>query len=248
MASSFLQLGQAAPLHILLDERAFLVVNKPAGQLVHGYTKGLPQTLNDQIKDHIRQESGKTGNVFLGSPHRIDRPVSGIVLFAKTSKAAGRFGLQFESRSVEKSYLAVVEGVIKEDRGTMVDRLPEVRDDRSQAEAVESDPIDQDCHLDFAVLARHENTSLIRIELGTGRRHQIRRQLAIRGHAIVGDSQYGATTFIPKTSEIDARFRPIALHAFELAFDHPKEMHRITTRAPLPEYWTTLGFELSKLL
>jgi len=247
MAFEFLKLGDAAHLHILLEERAFLVVNKPAGQLVHGYTKGLPQTLNDQIKDHIRQQTAKTGNVFLGSPHRIDRCVSGIVLFAKTSKAAGRFGEQFETHKVEKSYLAVVEGIIKEDSGTMVDRLPEVHDDHARADHAESDSANQDCHLEYEVIAQNSHSSLVKITLGTGRRHQIRRQLAIRGHAIVGDVQYGAKTFVDGTAELDARFRPIALHAWQLAFNHPKEMHRITVRAPLPAYWNTLGFDTSDL-
>jgi 23S rRNA pseudouridine1911/1915/1917 synthase len=219
----FLTLGLQPALEILYQDKALLAVNKPAGQLFHGYTKGLPSPLVDQIKAEVQP--------YVGVVHRLDRPVSGLVVFARNSKVAGRLGEQFQKRRLDKIYLALVIGVPDADHAVLEDILeaPPSTDRPSKGP--------QACSLTYVKLMTKDGLSLLAIKLGTGRRHQIRMQLSRRGWPIVGDGEYGATYRLAGTEGLDARFCPLALHATRLSFWHPITQQRLVIEAPLPWYW-----------
>ncbi|HYX33273.1 MAG TPA: RluA family pseudouridine synthase [Oligoflexus sp.] len=219
----FLALGRQPVLEILYQDKALLAVNKPAGQLFHGYTKGLPAPLVDQIKSEIQP--------YVGVVHRLDRPVSGVALFARNSKVAGRLGEQFQQRSLDKIYLTLVEGEPDADHAVLEDILeaPPSTDRPSKGP--------QACLLSYVKLKTHEGWSLLAIKLGTGRRHQIRMQLSRRGWPIVGDRDYGAQRMLAGTEALDARFSPLALHAARLKLQHPMTQAELIIQAPLPWYW-----------
>lgn len=219
----FLALGLQPDLEILYQDKALLAVNKPAGLLFHGYTKGLPMPLVDQIKAEVQP--------YVGVVHRLDRPVSGVALFARNSKVAGRLGEQFQERSLDKMYLALVEGEPAADRAVLEDILeaPPSSDRPSKGP--------QACHLTYVKLKTEDGLSLLAIKLGTGRRHQIRMQLSRRGWPILGDKEYGAQRMITGTESLDPRFCPLALHAERLKFMHPITQEELLIQAPLPWYW-----------
>jgi len=219
----FLALGLQPVLEILYQDKALLAVNKPAGQLFHGYTKGLPSPLVDQIKAEVQP--------YVGVVHRLDRPVSGLVLLARNSKVAGRLGEQFQARSLDKIYLALVIGEPDTDYAVLEDILeaPPSTDRPSKGP--------QACSLTYVKLMSHDGLSLLAIKLGTGRRHQIRMQLSRRGWPIVGDREYGATRMISGTEGLDVRFCPLALHAARLKLQHPITQEELVIEAPLPWYW-----------
>jgi 23S rRNA pseudouridine1911/1915/1917 synthase len=221
--NSFLSLGLQPVLDILYQDRALLAVNKPAGLLFHGYTKGLPMPLVDQIKAEVQP--------YVGVVHRLDRPVSGVALFARNSKVAGRLGEQFQQRSLDKIYLALVEGEPEAEAAVLEDILeaPPSTDRPSKGP--------QACLLTYVKLKSEGGLTLLAIQLGTGRRHQIRMQLSRRGWPIVGDQEYGAKTMLPGTETLDRRFSPLALHAARLRFEHPMTQESLLIRAPLPWYW-----------
>jgi len=232
-------------LEILLDDGPLIALNKPAGLL----TQGVPHaqlTLEGQVKAELKTRLGKPGNVYLGVPHRLDRPVSGVVVFAKNSKAAARLAEQFRERMVRKTYLAVVEGVPVPDEGLLEDWL--LKD--AVAAHVTVVPAGTEgakrASLAYRVLAVHQGRSLVQIELQTGRMHQIRVQFASRGWPIVGDRQY-ATNQIPTAGETDElRLAQIALHAWRLELKHPIRYDDIRIEAPLPPHWDPYGFALPK--
>jgi 23S rRNA pseudouridine1911/1915/1917 synthase len=219
----FLALGQQPDLEILYQDKALLAVNKPAGLLFHGYTKSLPLPLVDQIKAEVQP--------YVGVVHRLDRPVSGVALFARNSKVAGRLGEQFQARSLDKIYLALVEGEPEVERAVLEDILeaPPSTDRPSKGP--------QACHLTYVILKSEHGLSLLAIKLGTGRRHQIRMQLSRRGWPIVGDREYGARIMLPGTEDLDPRFCPLALHAARLKITHPQTEKELVIQAPLPWYW-----------
>jgi 23S rRNA pseudouridine1911/1915/1917 synthase len=219
----FLALGLQPELEILYQDKALLAVNKPAGLLFHGYTKGLPMPLVDQIKTELQP--------YVGVVHRLDRPVSGVALFARNSKWAGRLSEQFQERSLDKIYLTLVEGEPEAEKAVLEDILeaPPSTDRSSKGP--------QACHLTYVKLKSDRGLSLLAIKLGTGRRHQIRMQLSRRGWPIVGDQEYGASSTIPGTEALDPRFRPLALHAARLKLQHPQTYEELIISAPLPWYW-----------
>jgi len=219
----FLALGQQPDLEILYQDKAILAVNKPAGLLFHGYTKGLPLPLVDQIKVEVQP--------YVGVVHRLDRPVSGVALFARNSKIAGRLGAQFQERSLDKIYLALVEGEPEADSAVLNDIL----EAPPSTDRVSKGP--QACHLKYLKLKSEGGLSLLAIKLGTGRRHQIRMQLSRRGWPILGDHEYGAQHMIPGTESLDPRFCPLALHAARLKITHPQTEKELVIQAPLPWYW-----------
>ncbi len=232
-------------LDILLDDGPLIALNKPAGLLTQGVPQGQP-TLESFVKEYLKAKMGKSGNVYLGVPHRLDRPVSGIVIFAKNSKAAARLAEQFRERSVRKSYLAVVENVPNPTEGRLVDWL--LKDAEAANVSVVSPAFEnsKQAILDYEVIAVKNHRALVQIELQTGRMHQIRVQFASRGCPIVGDRQYGATLTPEESANYHRYTTPIALHAWRLHLKHPVRYDAIQLEAPLPADWPRFGFVLPK--
>ena len=229
-----------ATLDILYDDGPVLVINKPAGVLTQA-PAGI-DSLEVRLKEFYRQREGKPAdaNIYLGLPHRLDRPVSGAIVFARHVRAAQRLSTQFENRTVSKSYWAFVEGAVTPDEGTWSDYLHK-RHGMAQAEVVDaSHPAAKHAVLHYRVLWRGPQGTWLEIELETGRTHQIRVQAASRGHAVVGDSQYGSATPFGDPS-LDYRDWPIALHARHLSFRHPMKDESVEVVAPLPQDWESLG-------
>jgi 23S rRNA pseudouridine1911/1915/1917 synthase len=215
-------------IHVLHEDNHCLVVAKPAGLLTMGDATG-DVTLLDQAKDYLRRAYHKPGEVFLGVVHRLDRPVSGVVLFARTSKAAARLSAQFREHRVEKRYLALVTGQVQPPEGTLVQRL--LKDAATNTVRVVSAKTmgGQDCELGYRLIRRQGETSLLEIAPRTGRGHQIRVQLAHQGWPIVGDRKYG--------SPVPFHTGQIALHAHALTFEHPTQRVPITVTTPPPSTW-----------
>ena len=214
-------------LHVLFEDNHCLAVDKPAGLLTMGDRTGEP-TLVEAARQYLKQKYHKPGNVFVGVVHRLDRPVSGVVLFARTSKAASRLSEQFRVRSVDKSYLAAVEGRVSPLEGILEDRLAKDRV-RNVVSVVDDDDDDgQDCVLAYRRLRKLGRLTLLEIRPTTGRSHQIRVQLAARGWPIAGDRKYGSKI------NVDGF---IGLHASTLIFQHPVSQQTVTVSADLPASW-----------
>jgi 23S rRNA pseudouridine1911/1915/1917 synthase len=227
-------------LDVLYDDGPVLVLNKPAGLLTQA-PRGI-DSLEVQVREFFREREGKPAdaNIYVGLPHRLDRPVSGAVVFARHLRAAQRLSAQFANRTVTKSYWAFVEGEVAPDEGTWTDFLHK-RHGMAQAEVVdEAHPAAKHAVLHYRVMWRGPTGTWLEIELETGRTHQIRVQAASRGHAVVGDSQYGSATAFGD-AELELRERPIALHARQLGFRHPMKEETVAIVAPLPGSWGTLG-------
>jgi len=222
---------------LLYEQGPCLVVVKPGGLLTQA-PPGI-DSLETRIKEFIKRRDRKPGKVYLGIAHRLDRPVSGVMVFTKHVRAARRIAEQFEGRTVEKHYLAAVEGHVTPDRGTWTDYIRKIPG-RAESEIVEREHAEgRIAVLHYRVLARAEHQSFLDIQLETGRTHQIRLQAASRSHPVLGDEQYGSTTaFGPQTE--DPRARWIALHAHRLRFRHPMTREIVLQSAPLPDAWRQL--------
>ncbi|MDQ3331775.1 MAG: RNA pseudouridine synthase, partial [Planctomycetota bacterium] len=231
---------------ILCEDGPILAVNKPAGLLTQGVPEGLP-TLESQIRAYVKEKYAKPGNVYLGIPHRLDRPTSGVIVFARNSKAAARLAEQFHDRRVKKEYLAVVEGTPSESEGLLKDWL--LKDAaKSHVECVpEGTASAKEASLRYEVLERQEGRALLRLQPLTGRMHQIRVQLASRGWPVLGDVQYGSTAEAPFV-DADKAGDVIALHAHRLTIFHPVRYDELTITAPVPESWETLGFDRTRAI
>jgi 23S rRNA pseudouridine1911/1915/1917 synthase len=206
-----------SPLSVVYEDNHCLAVVKPAGVLTAGDRTG-DVSLVDCVRDYLRIKYKKPGNVFVGVVHRLDRPVAGIVLFARTSKAAARLAEQFRTGRVEKVYQALVEGRVAVREGLLVDRLLKDHKTNVVRRSCGGDPRARESRLSFRRLSSTHSTTLLEIRPTTGRSHQIRVQLAAAGHPIVGDRKYGS-----KRPFEDG----IALRAVRLTFEHP------TTRLPV---------------
>lgn len=230
------------PFTILFEDSACLVVSKPAGLLTQA-PLGI-DSLEVQVKRYLKERDAEEGDVYLGVPHRIDRPVSGVLVLAKNRRAARRISEQFERRLVEKTYWALVEGNVQPDEGTWTDHLKKVYGKPRSQVVDASDPLGQIAVLHYKVLEHTslagEPESLLEITLETGRTHQIRIQCASRGHILLGDELYGSQRPFGPPSD-DERMRFIALHARSLKFRHPVTKEMIVAVAPLPEYWREAG-------
>lgn len=180
------------------------------------------------IKKYLKEKYNKPGNVYLGLVHRLDRPVSGIMVFAKTSKAASRLSDQVRKKGIKKTYMAVVKGIIKKDEDTFVDYLLKLDNGNT---IVTTKDNGKESVLTYKVLKRNyeKNETLVSIDLKTGRHHQIRVQFASRGYPLCGDQRYGKSD---KTQ--------IALCAYKLEFIHPttKQLMKFEIEKPLDTYWT----------
>jgi len=222
---------------ILHEDEVCLVVSKPGGLLTQA-PLGI-DSLEVRIKKLLRERDGIEGDVYLGVPHRLDRPVSGVLVFAKDRKTARKISNQFELRKVEKTYWALVQGDVQPAEGTWTDYLKKVEGDPRSVVTSESDPEGQNAILHYRVvkqLAEPVSSTLLEITLETGRTHQIRIQCASRGHALLGDEMYHSPHhFGPPTD--NERERMVALHARSLSFWNPLTRAVMTCVAPLPEYW-----------
>ncbi len=225
-------------LDILFEDNHCIAVTKPAGLLTQA-PPNVP-SLEAMVKQHIKSKHAKPGNVYLGVPHRLDRPVSGIVLFARNSKAAGRLAEQFRERQVTKVYWGAVEGTLESSAGRWSDWMRKVPDEALAVRAAANEPDAKLAELKWRLLRPLVSGSLVEFILITGRMHQIRLQSSLHGHPIIGDATYGATTNFGPEAELP-RDRIIALHARSLTFLHPLCYEPTTLTAPLPADWNTLG-------
>jgi 23S rRNA pseudouridine1911/1915/1917 synthase len=228
---------------ILFEDNHCLAVAKPAPLLTQGVPFDSPAgpipTLEAQVKAYLKERYHKAGNVYLGIPHRLDRPVSGVVLFARNTKAARRLAEQFQKRQVTKLYWAAVEGEVQPPAGRWEDwlrKLPEeARTEKVDAEVSGA----KQAVLHYRRLWFAESHSVLEISPETGRMHQIRIQAAARGWPVLGDALYGARTPFGPTAQ-SPRDHCIALHAGSLTFLHPIRYEPITLTAPLPPTWDSL--------
>ena len=214
-----------AALDVLFEDNHILVVNKPSGVLVQGDETG-DVPLSELAKEYLRQKYQKPGNVFMGVVHRLDRPVSGVVLLAKTSKALSRMNEQFRLHKTQKVYWALTQRAPQPESGTLVHWL--IKDaERNTTKALTSEkPGSQRAELNYSLLRAESGTCLVEVRPITGRPHQIRVQLASLKCPILGDLRYGAPTPLPDKS--------IGLHARELGFEHPVLKTWMTVQAPPP--------------
>jgi 23S rRNA pseudouridine1911/1915/1917 synthase len=233
------------PLTILYEDNHCLALAKPAGLLTQGVPPGIA-TLEALAKAYLKEKHHKTGNVYLGIPHRLDRPVSGVVVFARNTKAARRLAEQFHARQVQKEYWALAErsaaGDLPPAGGAWEDWLLKVQDEaRSQTVAADV-PGARHALLRFRRLREFDDGALLVLEPQTGRMHQIRVQAAGRGWPVRGDVLYGARLPFGPPAELP-RDRAIALHARRLTFLHPIRYEPVTLAAPLPPAWREAGVE-----
>ena len=223
----------AHELAILYEEGGCLVVWKPAGLLTQA-PPGI-DSLEMRVKAFLQARDG-LAEVYLGMPHRLDRPASGAILLAKDLRTTRKLGSQFEHRKVRKVYWACVEGLVSPESGTWQDYLYKIPGEPRAEVVAAGHPGGRRAVLDYRVLAVGKQGSRLEIELQTGRTHQIRVQAASRGHPLLGDRQYGATMPLG-LEQADWRLQPIALHARSLTFRNPATHEVVTVTAPLPEYW-----------
>lgn len=197
---------------ILFEDNHLLVVNKRMGELSQGDKTGDP-SLVDTLKDFIKQRDEKPGNVFLGLVHRLDRPTSGILVFAKTSKALSRLNAIFHDRTVRKWYWAIVDQAPPQEEGDLVHFLLRTEKENKSRAFDEAGPNRQEARLHYRIAGRTDRYVLLELEIKTGRHHQIRAQLQAIGVHIKGDLKYGA-----KRSNPDGG---ISLHAARIELPHP---------------------------
>ena len=210
---------------VLYEDNHLLVIMKPAGLLSQADETGDADLLT-LGRDYLKKRYNKPGNVFLGLVHRLDRPASGVMVLARTSKAAARLTDQFKTRQTDKRYLAVVEGHLA-GAGAYEDYL--LKEDRKPRVVSANHPKGKRAKLAWEALGHQDGATLVSIKLFTGRAHQIRLQFASRNHALLGDLRYGATR------EFDGQ--NLALHAYMLAFQHPTRKTAVMFTAMPPPSW-----------
>lgn len=217
-------------MQILYEDNHLIAVNKPFGMPTQGDESG-DESVFDWVKEYIRVTYNKPGNVYLGLIHRLDRPAGGALVLAKTSKAAARLSKQFQERQTQKIYWAVTENIPPQPHGELKHYLKKLQGKnimRAYNKEVHASKL---AHLEYRVLKTAGKRSLLEVKLHTGRRHQIRVQLASMGAVIRGDVKYGKSTF-----NFD---KSICLLARELTVDHPTKKEPLTFTAPIPnnELW-----------
>jgi 23S rRNA pseudouridine1911/1915/1917 synthase len=221
---------QESTLTVLYQDNHLIAVYKPPGLLTQGDSSGQANLLDD-VKAWLAATYQKPGNVFLGMVHRLDRPVSGVVLFAKTSKAAARVSHQFRERQVEKIYRAQLEGRIEPAEGSLVHYCG-ARDASTGTVAISSvqEPDLKQARLHYRTLWNSAEHSVVEIRLETGRKHQIRAQFAYTGHPVAGDRRYGASR--PFDALGGQRTQAIGLVAVRLSVEHPISKERLIIELP----------------
>ncbi|CCY81536.1 pseudouridine synthase [Prevotella sp. CAG:1185] len=213
-------------MQVVYEDNHIIIVSKRSGEIVQGDKTG-DRTLADDVKQYIKEKYAKPGNVFLGVVHRLDRPVWGLVVFAKTSKALSRLNDMFRTGDVHKTYWAITQNCPAEPEATLTDWI---RRNEKQNKSYAYDrevPNSKKAMLHYKVIGRSDNYTLVEVNLMTGRHHQIRCQLANIGCPIKGDLKYGARRSNPDGS--------ISLLARRIEFVHPVSKEHITVEAPLPD-------------
>jgi len=208
---------------VLYEDNHIIVAIKPAGVLSQSDGSSAPDMLTI-LKAYIKEEYSKPGEVYLGLLHRLDRPVSGVMVFARTSKAASRLSEQIRTRKVEKIYRCIVNGVL-EGEGRLENFISKDENKNIVTVIDKEKPGFKASYLDYKALASKEGLTMVEVKLGTGRSHQIRAQMAHSGYPLIGDQKYG---------DKDKRCKDIALEAYKLSFEHPVKREFITFEAPLP--------------
>lgn len=218
---------------VLYEDNHLIIVNKAPSEIVQGDKTG-DKPLSELIKEYLKEKYHKPGNVFCGVTHRLDRPTSGVVVFAKTSKALSRLNEMFRNGEVDKTYWAIVKNRPPKDEDTLIHYL--IKNERTnKSTAYDSEkPNTKKAILHYKLIAASQKYFLLEVDLETGRHHQIRCQLAKIGCPIKGDLKYGAERSNPDGS--------ISLHARTISFVHPVSKQQIHVVAPVPDdtLWKTL--------
>ena len=226
-------------MRVVYEDNHVIIVHKESGEIVQGDKTG-DKPLSETVKDYIRDKYHKPGNVFLGVVHRLDRPVAGLVVFARTSKALSRLNDMFRNGEVHKTYWAITKNKPAEDEGTLVNWI--VRNEKQNKSYVydKEVPGAKRAELKYRVIAHTENYHLLEVHLLTGRHHQIRCQLAHMGCAIKGDLKYAAPRSNPDGS--------ISLLSREVAFIHPVSKKEIKAESLIPDdrLWRDIAEEVTK--
>lgn len=225
--------SNASNLDIIYEDNHLIVINKRVGDIVQGDSTG-DKPLSDIVKEYIKKKYDKPGDVYLGVVHRLDRPTTGIVLFAKTSKALTRLNEAFKNRATQKTYWAVIKNIPPKEKDTLVHFLKRnPKNNTSKAHSKEV-PESKQASLSYDVIKKLDHYFVLEIDLHTGRHHQIRAQLQAIGCPIKGDLKYGFDRSNPNGG--------IHLHARKLALTHPvsKEIHTFIAKPPKDAVWDAL--------
>lgn len=211
---------------VLYEDNHLIIVNKASSEIVQGDKTG-DKPMSEMVKEYLKEKYNKPGNVFCGVTHRLDRPTSGVVVFAKTSKALPRLNLMFRDNEVGKVYWAIVQNRPAKDSDTLTHYL--VKDERkNKSSAFDTErPNTKKAVMNYTMIAQSDNYFLLEVQLETGRHHQIRVQLAKIGCPVKGDLKYGS-----KRSNRDGS---ISLHARGISFIHPVSQNKIEITAPVPD-------------
>ncbi|TRX66044.1 RluA family pseudouridine synthase [Carboxylicivirga sp. M1479] len=213
-------------LDILYEDNHIIAINKLSSDIVQGDKTG-DETLSDRVKAYIKKKYNKPGDVFLGVVHRLDRPVSGVVLFARTSKALSRLNKMFQEKTIKKTYWAIVGELPKEDSGRLVHHILKNSEKNKAYAFPKPRHGSKEAILNYRLVSGLKNYYMLEVDLETGRHHQIRCQLAKIGCSIKGDLKYG----FPRSNKDGS----ISLHARKIEFEHPVKKEPITIIASTPE-------------
>ena len=209
---------------IIYEDNHLIAVTKRSGEIVQGDKTG-DKPLSEEIKSYLKTKYKKPGNVFLGTIHRLDRPTSGIVLFAKTSKSLSRMNELFKNKKVQKTYFAVTEGIPKKEKGVIISLLK--KNQKQNKSYITKLDDGKKSELEYELIEKLQNYFLIKVKPKTGRHHQIRVQLSSIGCKIKGDVKYGA-----KRANKD---KSICLHSYSISFVHPVKNELINLKCDFPK-------------
>ena len=213
-------------MEILYEDNHIIIVNKRSGEIVQGDKTG-DEPLSETLKRYIKERDAKPGNVFMGVVHRLDRPVSGVVMFAKTSKALSRLNAMFASGDIHKTYWAITRNEPAQPAATLTHYITTVERNNKSYASLTPRPGAKEARLSYRLIARSERYNLLEVNLMTGRKHQIRVQLSAIGCPVKGDLKYGDKRSNPGGS--------ISLHARRIRFIHPVSKEEIDITAPVPQ-------------
>lgn len=230
---------------VLYEDNHVIAVYKPSGVLSQGDSSG-DKSLMDDVKKYLKEKYKKPGNVFLGLVHRLDKPVSGIVLFGKTSKGASRLSEQFRNHTIQKTYHGIVVGKPKASRGVIKEKVNKIsffaegftnKTDKELLEEIKKATKTRTAELEYEVVKSNKEYSLVKILPKTGRFHQIRVQMSQMGCPILGDRKYAGEVIVRQFAEKWRDQKSIALCATAISFKSATDNKEINLEIPLPEAW-----------